>query len=241
MKISIIIPMLNEAEQLPALFSNLKSLSPQPNEILFVDGGSEDGSRAMSEDAGYTAVTSQKAGRSSQINKGVQMTDGDIVCILHADSALPCDAVSVIRKTMMDRKIVLASFTPRIAGPNGTRWGTSFHNWIKTWYTPILFRPIEFLRGTRLLFGDHAMFFRTHAFQAIGGMDESISIMEEADLCIAIARLGKIKMVPRWVWTSDRRIRHWGPIKANLIYFKVGIMWAFGARQALSKHYPDIR
>jgi hypothetical protein len=54
----------------------------------------------------------------------------------------------------------LAGFTPLLSGPDRVRWGTSFHNWIKTWYAPLLFRPQLFLRGVRLLFGDHAMFFR---------------------------------------------------------------------------------
>src|SRR6202045_99246 len=50
----------------------------------------------------------------------------------------------------------VAGFTPPLSGPDRVRWGTSFHNWIKTWYAPLLFRPQLFLRGVRLLFGDHA-------------------------------------------------------------------------------------
>ena len=48
-------------------------------------------------------------------------------------------------------------------------------------------------------------------------------------------------MIRRWVWTSDRRIAAWGGLRANWIYFKVGIMWAFGARKRLADHYPDVR
>jgi len=65
--------------------------------------------------------------------------------------------------------------------------------------------------------------------------------MEEADLCIKLARFGRIKMVRRWVWTSDRRIVAWGRWRANWIYLKVGMMWALGARERLAEHYPDIR
>ncbi len=91
------------------------------------------------------------------------------------------------------------------------------------------------------MLGDHAMFFRREQYLKVGGCDENIMIMEEADLCIKLAQFGKIQMIPRWIWTSDKRIAAWGPLKANWIYFKVGLMWAFGARERLSKHYPDIR
>jgi hypothetical protein len=65
--------------------------------------------------------------------------------------------------------------------------------------------------------------------------------MEEADLCVKFADLGRIKMVPRFAETSDRRIAEWGPLKANWIYFKVGMMWAFGMRDRMAENYPDVR
>jgi GT2 family glycosyltransferase len=180
-------------------------------------------------------------GRGPQINFGVSSARGDIVCILHADSILALDAMAVIQNTLQDDRIALASFMPRISGPTGTRWVTTGHNIIKTWYAPLFFRPHLFVRGVRLLFGDHAMFFRRADFMAIGGCDSRLAIMEEADLCIKFARLGKTRMVRRWVWTSDRRVAAWGAVKANLIYAKVGILWNFGMREKLGDHYPDIR
>ena len=45
----------------------------------------------------------------------------------------------------------------------------------------MLFRPQLFLRGARLLFGDHAMFFRRADFLAVGGCDPTLLVMEEAD------------------------------------------------------------
>ncbi len=123
----------------------------------------------------------------------------------------------------------------------GTRWGSTLHNIAKTWYIPLLFRPRLFLRGVRLLYGDHAMFFRRAQFLAIGGCDDGSAVMEDADLCIRLARFGRTRLVRRWVWTSDRRIAEWGRWRANWIYLKVGVMWALGARRRLADHYPDIR
>lgn len=240
-RVTILIPTWNEEQAVPATLASLRAMDPPPDEVLLVDGGSTDATVSIAQNAGITAVIAPKKGRGAQINHGVAMASGEVVCVLHADSLLPADAVAVIRTTMADPDIALASFTPRIAGPGGTRWGSTFHNWIKTWYAPLLTRPLLFARGVRLLFGDHAMFFRRDQYLAVGGCDERVAVMEEADLCIKLAQFGRTKMVPRWVWTSDRRITAWGRWRANWIYFKVGMMWALGARERLADHYPDIR
>ncbi len=240
-KVTILIPTLNEEQILPQTFACILALDPPANEVLLVDGGSEDGTKQLAAGSGLKVLLSPKRGRGAQLNFGVSQATGDIICVLHADSILPVDAVEEIRKAMADPKLALASFTPRIAGPGGTRWGSTAHNWIKTWYIPLLMRPWLFFKGVRLLFGDHAMFFRRDQFLAIGGCDEDIVVMEEADLCIKLARFGNTRMIPRWVWTSDRRIAAWGRLRANWIYVKVGMMWVMGARKRLSEHYPDIR
>jgi len=240
-RVTILIPTWNEELALPATLASLRVMEPPPDEVLLVDGGSTDNTLAIARDAAITSVNAPKKGRGAQINHGVNLASGEIVCVPHADSLLPADAIAVIRATMSDPRIALASFMPRIAGPQGTRWGSSFHNWIKTWYAPLLVRPHPYLRGVRLLFGDHAMFFRREHFLAVGGCDERLVAMEEADLCIKLARFGRTKMVRCWMWTSDRRIVAWGSWRANWIYFKVGMMWALGARVRLAHHYPDIR
>ena len=120
--------------------------------------------------AGWTLIETER-GRAIQINAGVAAAEGPFVCVLHADSIPPGDMVAVICKTLEDQRTALAGFTPLICGPGRVRWGTSFHNWIKTWYAPLLMRPHLFMRGVRLLFGDHAMFFRRADFLAVGGCD----------------------------------------------------------------------
>mgnify|MGYP000246832991 CR=1 FL=1 len=85
------------------------------------------------------------------------------------------------------------------------------------------------------------MIFRKADFLATGGCDPQAQVMEEADLCNRMARLGRVRLIPRTIETSDRRIAEWGPLKANWIYLKVGMMWALGARQRLEKYYLDVR
>ena len=238
--VSIVIPMLNEGEALPRLVRTLAALDPRPLEIIAVDGGSEDASVALAEAAGWRVVKAPK-GRSIQINAGVDAAAGEVVCILHADTLLPDDGVAVMLRAMADPKTALAGFTPLICGPDKVRWGTSFHNWIKTWYAPLFLKTLWFFQGMRLLFGDHAMFFRRADFLKVGGCDPNEHVMEEADLCYKFTRVGRIRLINRVVITSDRRVAAWGPWRANWIYFKVGFLWAVGAKKRLASYYPDVR
>ncbi len=239
--VAIVVPMLNEAAALPRLLRCLAALHPAPAEILLVDGGSSDASAAMAQAAGLRVVQHRVRGRAAQINRGVAEVTAPLVCILHADTILPDDAVAVMRATLADPRTALAGFTPLLCGPDAVRWGTSLHNWAKTWYAPLLFRPLLFWRGARLLFGDHAMFFRRADFLAVGGCDPALLVMEEADLCIRFTRLGRTRLVNRVVLTSDRRVAEWGSLRANWIYLKIGVLWGLGFRKGLHRNYPDVR
>ena len=239
--VSIVIPMLNEAAALPRLARLLAALEPRPAEIIAVDGGSTDASVALAQAAGWRVIVHEVRGRPAQINRGVRESRAAAIMVLHADTLPPDDAIAVVCDVLADPKISLAGFTPIIGGARTVRWGTTFHNWIKTWYAPLLFRPHLFFRGARLLFGDHAMFFRRADFLAVGGCDETLRLMEDADLCLRLGRLGRIRLVNRLVVTSDRRVAAWGGLKANWIYLSVGVRWGLGYRKEIERHYPDVR
>jgi rSAM/selenodomain-associated transferase 2 len=241
MSVALIIPAWNEAPNLEALAANIAALDPQPAEILLVDGGSSDDTQAVARRLGLPVLGAPK-GRARQLNAGAAATRSAIILFLHADTRLPGDAVAVVEAAMADPRLALAGFTPILRGPEKTRWMTTAHNWLKTWYAPALFRPLLFWRGGRLLFGDHAMFVRRAAFEAIGGFDAGLEIMEEADLCVRIVPQGRTRLLARTVETSDRRIAAWGELKANWIYLKIGVRWGLGLRlKSLPKLYPDVR
>jgi len=65
--------------------------------------------------------------------------------------------------------------------------------------------------------------------------------MEDADLCVRLCRLGRIRLVNRVVITSDRRVAAWGALRANWIYLSVGVRWGLGRRERLHEDYPDVR
>lgn len=239
--ISIVAPMVDEAAELPRFARMIARLTPPPHETILVDGGSADGSLALSRSLGLRVIASEQKGRAAQINAGVAAASGDFIFVIHLDTEVPEDSCAVVARVLADPRVALAGFTPVIAGPSKTRWVSTFHNWIKTWYAPLIFRPISFFRGLRLLFGDHAMFFRKADFNAVGGLDPQMMIMEDADLCERLARVGRIRLIDRIVITSDRRIAAWGGLRANWIYFKVGLLWTLGFHRAAGRRYPDVR
>lgn len=239
--VSIIIPTLNEASCLGRTLHQLSILNPAPLEVLVVDGGSDDDTIAIAQLAGVNVVNCQQRGRSPQMNQGAKIATGDILCFLHADTYVPDDLVAVIETTLADKTVAGGGFISLMAGSQTTRWGVSLHNYLKTYYAPLLFRPHLFFKGLRLLFGDQVMFCRRADFWDCGGFDD-IPILEEADLCLKLVRRGRIRQVNRVVQSSDRRVAHWGALKATGIYLYIGFLWGLGVSPTyLKKFYEDIR
>jgi rSAM/selenodomain-associated transferase 2 len=239
--VSIVIPTLNEASCLERTLRLLSVLDPPALEILVVDGGSSDSTVEICKSQGIPVITSQR-GRSIQMNAGAEVARGDILCFVHGDTWVPEDLVTVVVETLADPGISCGGFISLMVGPGVTRWGVSLHNYLKTYYAPLLFKPLLFFKGLRLLFGDQVMFCRRDDFWKVGGFDPEIPILEEADLCIKLVQCGRIKQVNRIVQSSDRRVAKWGSLKATGIYLWIGFLWGFGVSPAyLHKFYRDIR
>lgn len=246
-EVSIIVPTLNEGAYLARSLRHLRLLDPPAKEIIVVDGGSTDDTLAIAQKSEIFAeqsvcLLSSVAGRSRQMNAGAAKATGDILCFLHADTLVPDDLVAVIAETLSDSKVTCGGFISIMAGPTQTRWSTTLHNALKTYYAPLLFHPVQFFRGLRLLFGDQVMFCRYQDFWDCDGFDSDLPIMEEADLCVKLAQKGKIKQVNRTVQSSDRRVAQWGALKANFIYLAIGLLWGMGVSAVrLKRFYEDVR
>lgn len=255
-RVSIIIPTLNEGKYLGCTLRHLGLLDPPAWEVLVVDGESEDDTIAVATavaassgialsaddtvaQAAVQVLTSNQRGRAVQMNQGAKAATGEILCFLHADTFVPNDLVAVIERTLADPAVACGGFISLMAGPQTTRWGVSLHNFLKTYYAPLLFRPHLFFKGLRLLFGDQVMFCRRIDFWDYGGFDVTLPILEEADLCLKLVRRGRIRQVNRVVQSSDRRVTRWGSLKATALYLYIGFLWGLGVSATYLKQFYD--
>lgn len=244
-RVSIIIPTFNEDICLDRTLRTLAHLQPPAWEILVVDGGSQDQTLMVAANHGIKGIAAAERGRSCQMNAGAAQATGELLCFLHADTLVPDDLIALIRSTLADPRTACGGFISLMAGAKITRWGTSLHNYLKTYYAPLLFHPyLFFFKGLRVLFGDQVMFCRRTDFGDCGGFDSTLALMEDADLCRRLVQQGKgrIRLVNRVVQSSDRRVAHWGPWKANFIYCCIGFLWGLGVSSTrLKSFYQEIR
>jgi rSAM/selenodomain-associated transferase 2 len=242
LQVSIIIPTLNEASSLKRTLRQLTILDPPPAEVLVVDGGSQDETIEVAQLAGVQVLMCDRRGRSVQMNHAAKLAQGNVLCFLHADTQVPDDLIAVIEQTLADPTVACGGFISLMTGVKTTRWGISLHNYLKTYYAPLLFKPHLFFKGLRLLFGDQVMFCRRSDFWNCGGFNEALPILEDGDLCLRLVKQGRICQVNRVVQSSDRRVAQWGTWKATLIYGYIGCLWGIGvSADYLKRFYDDVR
>ncbi|MBA3986955.1 MAG: TIGR04283 family arsenosugar biosynthesis glycosyltransferase [Flavobacteriales bacterium] len=195
MKISIIIPVLNEEEHISFLISYLKKNSSSKNisEIIVVDGGSTDGTFMIAE-AENAVVISSKKGRAKQLNRGAKIATGDVLYFLHADSLPPKN---------FDVEIVQAVQNGHLAGCFRLKFDSN-HWWLKLagWFTRFNWSNC---RG-----GDQSQFITKALFEDIGGYDESFLIYEDNILIKELYKRNHFTVIPKTIITSARLYKEKG-------------------------------
>jgi rSAM/selenodomain-associated transferase 2 len=241
-RLSIIIPTLNEEAVLAETLRHLQALDPPAWEVLVVDGGSCDHTTGIARAAGARVIRAPGTGRAIQMNDGARWASGNLLCFLHADTRVPADLVNLAARTLEDHSVACAGFVSLMCGETRVSWLVSALNLLKTFLGPLLFRPRMFLRGLRLLFGDQVIITRRQTFWAGGGYDETLPLLEDGDLCLRLMGQGTIRLIPRLVWSSDRRVRVWGAWKALTTYLSIGILWGMGVSpRHMRRFYEDVR
>lgn len=188
-KISIIIPVYNEAKVIGGLLDNLELFRDRA-EIIFVDGSSTDNSPEIISRR-YDLYYSPRKGRASQMNYGASLAKGEVFLFLHADSILEENALLEINRTMdMGHKVGCfkirfrsRSFLMKICGLMSN--------------LRVIFRNIAF--------GDQGIFIDRDYFYQLGGFKE-MPLMEDYQLSIDIKKDGKkIRSSNSIIESSERR------------------------------------
>lgn len=193
--ISIIVPTLNEIERLPTLLS-WSDLEDPHADLVICDGGSTDGTVEHARSAGHSVINCER-GRGQQLARGVEATNGEIVLLLHADTALQPGSLDAIRHSFRDDTVVGGNFRLLFDG------GSDFASWLTGFYAS--------LRAKGIYYGDSAMFVCRTFLNETGGMP-AISLMEDFELNRRMEKKGRTVCIdhPPAV-TSSRRFENRHP------------------------------
>ena len=223
MKLSVIIPALNEAEILGATLESV--IVAPPVEVIVVDGGSQD--RTVEVARQYTSqVLVSPPGRGLQQAVGARHSEGSVLIFLHADTRLPPGYQHFICEALAYPNVVFGAFCLAIHPSSPALEIIAFMANLRS-------------RCLRLPYGDQAIFVRREAYFQVGGF-KNWPIMEDVDLARRLNRVGAFKLARGYVKTSARRWQGENWIYTTLRNWSLIIRYGLGVSpDALYRHYPD--
>jgi rSAM/selenodomain-associated transferase 2 len=212
MKLSVVIPTLNEAGEIGACLQALAPLRGRGHEVIVADGGSDDGTPAIAR-ALCDRVIAAPRGRASQMNAGARGARGDALVFLHADTRLPVRADELILDALKSRP--WGRFDVTIEGR---------HRLLAIVACAMNLRS----RLTGIATGDQAIFVRRDAFVTAGGFD-AIPLMEDIALCKRLKRVSRPLCLSERVVTSGRRWEKNGVLATMLLMWRLRFAYFLGA------------
>ena len=210
MMLSVIIPVLNEADNLRRLLPTLKGAA-NSHEIIVVDGGSEDGSATVATALGARVLHSAR-GRGVQLRAGAEAASGDVFFFLHADSVFNRRGLDALDSALKGNQAAL-----------GGNFRIVFEG--ERQFCADLTRFYAWMRRHGNYYGDSGIFIRRDAYETIGGI-RPIPLMEDYDLVRRMERAGKTLCIDAPpIITSSRRFEGrtwpniiWGWIKLHALF-----------------------
>lgn len=201
-RVSVIIPVRNEASRLPLTLARIGGGDPEI-EVIVVDGGSDDGSAAVAARAGARVIGATVRQRAAQMNLGAAEARGDVFLFLHADTILPEGWYRALTTSLgRDSASVGGAFRRRFDSPS---WILRLTCLMADW------------RGSLFgaFLGDQAIFARREVFQTLGGFGP-LRVFEDLDFSMRMARMGRTTLVRSAITTSARRFAALGPLRQTL-------------------------
>jgi len=217
-KVSIVIPALNEADRIANILEQLKPAIIAGHQVIVVDGGSEDNTAEIASGPGVQVVVSDRTDRAYQMNLGIRETDGDAVLFLHADTQLPKGAIELITRCL-ELDYFWGRFDVRLSG------------------RAFMFRIIERMMNLRscltgIATGDQAMFISREGLDIAGDFPD-IPVMEDVAMSKLLKLLlGRPACIHHPVITSSRRWEQKGITRTVLLMWWLRLIYFLGVSPA---------
>ena len=215
-KLSIIMPVLDEAANIEAALAALAPYRARGVEIIVVDGGSSDGTADLARPLADRVIAAAR-GRSLQMNAGAATAQGDVLLFLHADTRLPENADRLLLDGLARSGRSWGHFNVRIDGGGLLRVVAATMN-LRS-------------RLTGIATGDQAMFVARAAFESVGGFPP-IALMEDVALSARLRRIGRPCALRARATTSARRWRTHGTLRTVLLMWRLRLRFFLGADPA---------
>jgi len=218
MSYSVIIPTLNEADNIQSCLLKLQTIKNN-GEIIVVDGGSTDNTVELAQILSDKVISSDK-GRASQMNAGAKIATGKMLIFLHADTSLPDNALDLIKQSnnswgRFDIKLTGKPFMLKVVA------------WFMNWRS----------RLTGIATGDQVIFVNRQLFNQVGGYPD-IALMEDISLCTVLKKISKPDCLKAKVTSSGRRWEEFGAIRTILLMWSLRLRYYFGEKpEVLAKLY----
>jgi len=209
--ISIIIPTLNESENITETLASIHASSNV--EVIVVDGESTDETAEIARSCGAKVVI-VSPGRARQMNAGAAIADGETLLFLHSDTRLPRGFDHYVRRTLAEPGTLAGAFEIRI---DGNLAGLRFIERTGNLRSRLFGLP----------YGDQAIFLQAGLFRYLGGFPE-IPIMEDFELMRRLRKVGRIVTVPVPVLTSARRWEKIGIWQTTMINYAIPVAYSMG-------------
>ncbi len=212
MRLSIVIPTLDEGEVIATLLTALQPLRSMGGELILVDGGSRD--RTCEQAASLVdCLVFSPAGRALQMNRGAQAAKGEWLWFVHADTRLverPADYLAAI-----------------LASRAG--WGRCD---IRIDGAQPIFRVIERMMNWRsrlsgIATGDQGLFVRRTLFKQLGGFAD-IPLMEDIELCRRLRARERPNALSLRLQTSARRWQRQGVWRTLVLMWRLRLAYFLG-------------
>lgn len=232
-KISIIIPTLNEEKYLEETLKSLLNQKHVPEyELVIADGGSTDNTIKIAKKYADLVVHEPKRTTAAGRQSGALASHGEILVSANADCIYPENWLVNIIKPLEKKKI--AASLGKILPKDGDFIDNVFSNLFLNPTANLLSKiNLHFAAGEN-------MAIKRREFLKVRGFNSNLVCAEDTDLIKRIKKYGKIVYIPEAVvYVSMRRVRKWG--KLYFVYFHTSNFIKMHFFNNAHAHYQPIR